>query len=58
MPNKDHEAVSACFQKKVILFVRKESLAKELQCIARWVVAPPLIGRCVRRHAPLRGRLQ
>ncbi len=34
--------------RKVIVFVRKASLVKHLQCIARRLVAPQPMGRAVR----------
>ena len=35
-----HEAVGECFQRKVIVFVRKASLVKDLPRIAHRLVAP------------------
>lgn len=47
-----HEAVGACFQRKVIAFVRKATLVKDLQRIARWMIAPHLMGRSVSSRGP------
>ena len=38
------------FQRKVIVFVRNESLVKDPQSLARWLVTPQLMGSAVRRQ--------
>ena len=47
-----HEAVGACFRRNVVVFVRKPSLVKNLQSIARRLLAPQM-GSSVRQ--PPRG---
>ena len=42
-----HEAGGACFQRKVVVFVRKMSLVKDVPSLARRLVAPQLMGRAV-----------
>jgi hypothetical protein len=39
------------FQRKGIVFVRNESLVKDMQRVARQLVAPQLMGGTVRQHA-------
>ena len=45
-----HAADGACFQRKVIVFVRQESFVKNLRRLARRLVTPQLMGRSVRQH--------
>ena len=49
LPNKPMKLAARVFKRKVVVFVRKESLVKDLRSLARRLVAPQLMGRAVRQ---------
>lgn len=53
-PNKPHEAVGACFQRRVVVIVRRAPLTRKMQIFAPRLVGPQLMGRSARQRVVTR----